>query len=288
MLRRLPRSIAGWSRPGVLALGFLLLASVVWADVATGHEISFSIFYTLPIGIVSWYGGKRPGVALALLGAILWLYADFRAGATYSHAAIPYWNAAVRLGLFLLVGVSLSAVAQAIRRDAEHADRDPLTQLLTGPAFYRAAQDYLRGAGDGEKAFALAYLDADDQRWFNERFGRPEGDLRLSVIARTLQQTVPPHGLVARMGGDEFVLLVPGVERDTAPVVLGRVRSALADEEKACDRSMRVSMGVIFCTGAPAKLDAVITRAENLMYASKDQGKDRVNMEYARNSLAAV
>lgn len=111
-LRRLPKGVA-------LALGLALGAALTTVDVATGPEISFSIFYLLPIALVVWYAGPGWGPLMCVLAAAAWLAADLAAGQTYSGPSIPYWNAAVRLGFFLIVSTLLSLV-----RSLEAAQRE--------------------------------------------------------------------------------------------------------------------------------------------------------------------
>jgi len=93
------------------------------ADYASGFEISFSIFYLIPISAAAWYLGTGAGLVLSLLSAVTWFVNDAALGGhVYSHYLIPYWNAFMRLGLFSIVAVILARLrASAEReRDAHH------------------------------------------------------------------------------------------------------------------------------------------------------------------------
>jgi signal transduction histidine kinase len=94
---------------GVLA-GLAGVALVGLLDWMTGTEISLSILYLLPIGLTVWFAGQAAGVAVSLLAAGVWLTLDLQGGSLYSHPVIPYWNALVRLGFFLLTTFLLSRV----------------------------------------------------------------------------------------------------------------------------------------------------------------------------------
>jgi signal transduction histidine kinase len=119
----------------VLGLAFILALGVV--DYLTGPEISFSIFYLLPISMIAWLVGEREGTAMSVAGAISWLIADW-AWHIYSHAAILYWNATVRLGFFLIVTYALSGLRASRERQEElgqfivHDLRSPLSNVMTG------------------------------------------------------------------------------------------------------------------------------------------------------------
>ncbi|MDP3921161.1 MAG: HAMP domain-containing sensor histidine kinase [Candidatus Omnitrophota bacterium] len=95
--------------------GFLCLAAVVTVDYLTGPEIAVSIFYLLPIAYLAWYGGRNVGYGIAVVGAVLWFFSDVLSGSDYSHPAIPYWNAFVRLGVFLIVVIILLRLQQELR-----------------------------------------------------------------------------------------------------------------------------------------------------------------------------
>lgn len=97
------RYLAKRSKAFLVAMAFSLVAVVGVTDYLTGAEISYSIFYLIPISLSGWFVGRRLGVLVSFVGALCWLWADLAAGATYSHPLIPFWNAAMRLGVFLIV-----------------------------------------------------------------------------------------------------------------------------------------------------------------------------------------
>ena len=76
----------------------------------TKGQLSFSIFYLLPIFLVSWHVNLRAGIIFSFICAIVWEAIDFMTGPAYSHPLIPYWNTAVRLGFFLIVSIMLSRI----------------------------------------------------------------------------------------------------------------------------------------------------------------------------------
>jgi signal transduction histidine kinase len=102
----------------VTTVALVLVATIGCADYLTGLEVSFSIFYLLPIIFVTWFVGPRPGYLLSVLSAIAWLANDhWLVAHAYSHPLIPYWNAGVRLGFFSLVTLILSGLSVALLRE---------------------------------------------------------------------------------------------------------------------------------------------------------------------------
>lgn len=129
--------VARRSRTSILLFSLLLVAVLGVADYSTGPEISFSIFYLIPISLVSWFVGVPAGVFTSALAAFAFL-TDSVGRATFSHATIPYWNAVARLGFFIIVVLTLSSLRSATRRREElsqfvvHDLRSPLTNVMTG------------------------------------------------------------------------------------------------------------------------------------------------------------
>jgi signal transduction histidine kinase len=122
----------------LLLLGFLSVAFLGTLDYLSGNEISFSIFYLLPVAMVTWFIGRSGGILISVVSAVSWLLAEFLAGSTHSHPAIPFWNTLVRLGFFLIVTYIVSTLRVA-RQNQEslthfvvHDLRSPLSVILTG------------------------------------------------------------------------------------------------------------------------------------------------------------
>jgi len=113
----------------VIVIGVLTVILVGLADLVTGAEISLAIFYFVPIAFTTWFAGRVPGLLTALLSAFTWLAADMGNAPIYAHPAIPFWNSAVRLGIFALMAWQLSSI-RTLTGNLELAVRKK-TALLT-------------------------------------------------------------------------------------------------------------------------------------------------------------
>ncbi len=108
----------------VFAGALALSLAVGIADYLTGVEISFSIFYLIPVSVAAWFLGRGPGLFLAAVCAATWFANDSMfGGRAYTHRLIPYWNASVRFGVFAIVTVILTRLADALHRE-QRAHRD--------------------------------------------------------------------------------------------------------------------------------------------------------------------
>ena len=117
---------------GCFALG-LLMAAVVWRlDRLVASQASVSIFFLLPICFVAWFCGGAWAYAMSFISAAAWLQADLAEGRPYAHWFIPYWNAGVRLGFFVIVTV-LSGLIAKLRRlnDRERETSELKSRMVT-------------------------------------------------------------------------------------------------------------------------------------------------------------
>ena len=101
-------SISEVSKTWVVAAGAGLVLILGVFDTLTGQVISFSVFYMLPICLVTWYVGRWSGISISIFSALVWLAADFASAQTATHTIIPIWNMMVRLCSFLLMSYLLS------------------------------------------------------------------------------------------------------------------------------------------------------------------------------------
>src|SRR5690606_24880097 len=94
-------------------LVILLILIISFFDYLTGAEISFSIFYLIPVIIVTWYSGKRNGVIISVLCAWSWFSTELLT-AKYTNSAVLIWNTMVRLSFFLIISLILSKLQEYI------------------------------------------------------------------------------------------------------------------------------------------------------------------------------
>ena len=108
----------------LLALcGMLLLGLVGLSDYLTGPELSFGVFYFLPIWLMTWHFNRGVAVLFSLLCALVWFAVDYASGVKYSTSIIPFWNAAARLVYFLSFTFLLSYSREQLRQSKEEVKR---------------------------------------------------------------------------------------------------------------------------------------------------------------------
>ena len=119
----------------VIALVTSLFLGIV--DYLLGAELSLSVFYTMPIMYVSWYGGKSAGLILVVATTTILVFSELAASYEYSSIWIPAWSVFVRLCFFVIIWKLLTLVHEKLLLEESLADKDPFTGL-TNRHFFRS------------------------------------------------------------------------------------------------------------------------------------------------------
>jgi diguanylate cyclase (GGDEF)-like protein len=267
-------------QPGVTFVTAVIAVVALGAiDWATGPNLAFSVFYLMPVAGVASVSPGRRCLFVAGCAALAWMVADLAAGAEYSTAMIPVWNTATRFAVFAVVGSLVSRLQRAVAHEQVLARTDHLTGAANSRWFSATADERMRS---GAEAATLVYLDLDDFKAINDSHGHGGGDAVLKRVAEELQAAVRHDDLVARVGGDEFVLLLLRESGSEAvgdvQAVVERVRSAL----HSLDPPISFSAGAVTFTPPPATIADAVDVADALMYDVKRRGKGAVALEIVR------
>lgn len=275
-LRRLDTGLRRLAGGGVLALAACGVLIVGAADYLTGYEVSMSVFYLGPVAVAAWYAGRGPGVAVAVLSCLSWYLADVAGGHPYSHPAIPFWNALVRLGFFAITAWLLATLRKGLLRQEHLARTDGLTGLYGRRAFDDRLEHDLALAQRRKTALTLAYLDVDDFKAVNEAHGHAGGDRVLLEIGRILKRSIREADTAARIGGDEFALVLPDTDGRGAQELVAKLGRGLREAQAMSDWGITCSIGVATFVGPVPSRESALTAADELMYQVKRERKGAV------------
>lgn len=260
----------------VIGVSLAMLLGVI--DHLTGYEISFSIFYLLPVTFVSWFGKRNHAVIVSFLSAATWLLADLTSGHTYSQFAIPVWNSIMRSGFFLIIAFSLSAIKILLEREQTFARTDSLTGIANSKAFNDMAKIEMDRSVRFGRPFTIAYIDIDNFKQVNDTLGHSQGDNLLQSVATTIKENIRTIDMVSRLGGDEFAIFLPETNGENAKTAITKVQKHLLDIVKNNNWPVTFSIGAVTCYKS-CNLDELIKEADNLMYSVKGSGKNRIEFK---------
>lgn len=216
--------------------------------------------------------GTRRTLAVASLGpaAAYWLPIVLSGPAMYPDSG---WRIGALFGVMgWLLGLPVLRLRDGLAGQAARLHALALEDALTGLPNRRAWEQHvereLERCGRAEQRLCLALIDVDDFKGFNDRGGHAAGDELLREVAGTWADALRRGDVLARLGGDEFGVLLPAASLDEATQVLERVRSKTP--------SATCSAGVVLWDGAEGP-DALVERADRLLYDAKAGGRDRVH-----------
>jgi diguanylate cyclase (GGDEF)-like protein len=148
---------------------------------------------------------------------------------------------------------------------------DELTDLYNRRSFFVLAEQYLKVAIRAKKRSLLLYIDMDDLKWINDHWGHNEGDQALIALASILKKTFRESDIIARIGGDEFVVLFESTHENDA-MLMTRLYENIGDYNAKVSRDYKLSASVgaaHFDPEYPISIDELLSKGDGLMYAQK-------------------
>jgi len=183
-----------------MAASMALVFLVGFTDYKTGYEISFFIFYALPISISAWFVSRNFGVFISLLAISVWFYADIKSGHRYSEDWILHWNGGVRLAFFMINAYVLSALKKQLDFEKNWARVDGLTSALNGRGFRDRLEDMFPFYVRTKSPFALAFIDLNHFKKVNDKFCHLVGDETLIKVTQIVQEGIRSTDALFRYG----------------------------------------------------------------------------------------
>jgi diguanylate cyclase (GGDEF)-like protein len=234
----------------------------------------------LPIGFAAWYGGFRVGMVAALGCIVIWSFVSiWEQTESLARPYVHLWNGLSSLALFAGFVFLLRRLHDALAREKEMASKDPLTGAFNRRRFYLLSDQEIERARSTGQSFTVAYFDLDGFKKVNDTLGHVRGDKLLNLVVDTVAKNLRGKDLFARLGGDEFAILQPDTNPTDAEERLSRLWKVLGSETTANGFPVTYSIGVVTFNKAPENIEAMIRRADELMYKVKLTGKNSIRYE---------
>lgn len=253
---------------------FLLLLG--WLDLTTG-DYSLIVFYLIPVSFAAWFVSKRSGLLFCLLVMIVRVIADEGARSfLFTHSVMHYWNECIELLFLIIMSLLFSALKRNLENEKELARRDPLTDTLNRRSFFDLAEHEINRSHRYRLPLTVAYIDLDNFKGVNDQLGHQTGDELLITVVSTIRSHIRSSDILARFGGDEFVILLPDTPGDAARKFLTKIHDNLDQAMSLKGWPVSFSIGAATYGTVPSSVDEIIRHADELMYTVKHGGKNRL------------
>ena len=276
-----------------LVFGGLLAAAILLGDQRYALLAAFTFIFLftnvmLFLGVISVYSAMKPAKYFLLAAIAGMLGAALTTLSVWGFIPYTPWTFhAVEIGM--LADATLLALALAYQfhvlqeakfRAEQLAQLDPLTGINNRRAFYDTTEPLWSTALRKERNVSIILMDIDMFKQINDTHGHAHGDKVLLAIAAMLMKLIRQGDVLARWGGEEFVVFLPETNIQEAVALAERLRAAIAGariRHATGETAITASFGVAAKESHHATLDALISLADDYLYQSKQQGRNRVS-----------
>jgi len=168
----------------------------------------------------------------------------------------------------------------AAKKHAEElANKDALTSLNNRRAFFELGDRIFKQALRFQHSVSVIMIDLDHFKNINDNYGHSAGDHVLKIISKLLQKTIREIDILARIGGEEFALILPETNMDDAHQLAERIRQRICDEKiiyKSDTLQITSSLGISSCIVTNQSLEGMLIKADDALYIAKKKGRNQV------------
>jgi len=158
---------------------------------------------------------------------------------------------------------------------------DPLTGIWNRRGFHVENDRLTQSMGGKTAKAAVLFLDLDNFKTVNDRYGHAVGDQALQILAATTKSVIRSSDFVGRLGGEEFAVVLHGAPRDSAVTIAERIRLAFSEHAEVIDGeyvAATVSIGLVLHEGPILDLSELLWKADQALYRAKERGRNRVEL----------
>src|SRR5688500_9230504 len=273
---------------------WVMIGFITWVLLQTGRlESPLVNLYLLVIITTALTLGKAATLLQIALIAACYLWLSDPSG---SESTVIYFAAlAAQFAPMILVAYITTMLSSDIRRALVHikmlSEKDELTGVLNMRAFGTIADRVSRQAARYSHTYAIIMLDSDSLKVINDRYGHQAGNRLLQLLVQCIQAQLRETDILARYGGDEFIVLLPETASADSEIGATRIRQRV-DAPVLTTRGPPVvnpvSLGIASYPEHASDLEAVMERADQALYASKNAGRNKVTIAPARATQVAA
>ena len=263
-------------RPALLMVGLMLVTVSRWGDSTGRVTLPATWLFVALLVLTGWTCPRKTALGLTLISLLVWCGIEV-SNATVWTELLP--GQLVRLVTALWLVAWMNRLRERLASAYRLARLDSLTGLPNRQALVEALDAELSRTRRFGRPFTVALLDCDGFKGINDRGGHLAGDEVLRRIGLALRQQTRRYDCVGRLGGDEFLLVLPEVDGENAKLIAERLRAALRHFVERDYAALTFSLGVVTFRTADLHWEDCVQHADEAMYAAKRKGPDQTRFE---------
>jgi len=233
-----------------------------------GHVGAIRVLYLLPIWLAVRLGGRRSGLAMVVIVIAVMSGEDLRLG-TYHTVGAALTETSLRALSFSGIAWIIAGVESRLAKTEKWAMRDPLTGVYNR----RALEDFwdAKIVNDGSpSSYVVVMIDCDGFKSLNDRHGHEAGNRVLQILGQVLESETRRTDLVARVGGDEFVLVLKETVPSEARKILHRIENFFEARVLDAGYACTLSVGYAPVESVDQSIEDILSKADVEMYRQKE------------------
>ena len=249
---------------------------ISYIDYITGTRISLSVFYLIPVALALFLSGRTFGILTSILCSVIWLLQEDTEVFKPSDIYFTIWDLSIKIIFFLLFTLLIDTLLKALNRIKMLSFHDPLTKAANRRYFEEFSNNLIKRAFRDIVPLTLIYFDCDNFKELNDTFGHHAGDEALKKISNIVINNIRPDDIFARMGGDEFAMIIYGLSYENANNVIKRITDEINIEMGKNKWSITLSIGAVTYHIFNLTVDEMVKEADSLSYEVKKSGKNNI------------
>ncbi len=268
---------------GFWAIIIVILIGIM--DYIAGKELSLYLLYLFPIYYATWNLGRFFGIFISFFISIVWIVVDWQFNFPNISYGYSIYDFFVRFALFSLISILLSNNKKLLDVERKSARIDKKTGALNEKALYEILEIELIRLERHNISLCIVYFDMDKFKSVNDVYGHAAGDRVLVIFSEVVTVNIRAEDSFSRIGGDEFVLILPYSAIDNAFSVVGRIKTSFYARIDGYD--VTLSTGIVEVKKSQP-ISELIHIADEEMYNSKKKGADSISFRRIPESMESV
>ncbi len=267
----------------IFACCLCLIASIWYVDYyVLKEEIIFTLIYLIPIALTTWYAGHVLGIILSIFSTFAWM-SVYLAGPYVMTGSNHFFfsnflNILLKFGVFFSFTIILSLLRASHIRLYKLSNTDYLTGAANKRSYFATLEYELNKMARYKRPLTIIFIDIDNFKYINDTKGHDAGDLLIKRAVNELKRSVRATDTVARMGGDEFSILLPETDKAGALSIVEKINNTLSGVCLEYNNQISFSIGVAVFNNIPESPDAAIAFADRLMYDVKRDAENKIKL----------